>query len=491
MVIFAEQEGGKKSAVRFMEFAIVDIETTGGYAAGSGITEIAILIHDGTTVTDRYETLIDPERPIPLSIQMLTGINNDMVAGSPVFRDVAERIYNMLAGRVFVAHSVNFDYTFVKHFLDASGFAFTASKLCTVRLSRKIKPGFPSYSLGKLCDSLGIALNNRHRAGGDAEATAELFTRLLSWDTEGHVAAMLKIKKEQALPPNVSREDYDRLPECPGVYYFSNNVGKVIYVGKAVNIRKRVSSHFTGHNPNPQRQHFLRNIYTIRYESCGTELMALLLEAVEIKRLWPEYNRAMKRFEPKFGLYAYEDLNGYLRLVVGKHNKNQSAVHVFNSQVDGRNLLHKLVRDFGLCTELSMLGPCSAECFANRDHGEPQHGNCVDLKTNNVYNALVKQALEHLNHNLPSFAIVDKGRHDEEKSCIWVEKGRFHAMGYIDRYTDINNEEDIKSSLTRYEGNDYMLHLIQNHADKYPYKVYKASALLYTEEFNDDVYLQE
>jgi DNA polymerase-3 subunit epsilon len=474
-----------------MEFAIVDIETTGGYAAGSGITEIAILIHDGAQVIDRYETLIDPQRSIPLSIQILTGIDNDMVAGSPVFRDVAERIYNMLAGRVFVAHSVNFDYTFVKHFLDASGFTFTASKLCTVRLSRKIKPGLPSYSLGKLCDSLGIALNNRHRAGGDAEATAELFTRLLAWDTEEHVAAMLKIKKEQALPPNVSREDYDRLPECPGVYYFSNNVGKVIYVGKAVNIRKRVSSHFTGHNPNPQRQHFLRNIHAIRYESCGTELMALLLEAVEIKRLWPEYNRAMKRFEPKFGLYAYEDLNGYLRLVVGKHNKNQSAVHVFNSQIDGRNLLYKLVRDFGLCTELSMLGPCSAECFANRDNDEMQHGNCVDLKTNEAYNALVKQALDHLNNNLPSFAIVDKGRHEEEKSCIWVEKGRFHAMGYIDRYTDVNNEEDIRSSLTRYEGNDYMLHLIQNYAGKYPYKVYKPSGTAYAADFTDEVYVED
>lgn len=457
-----------------MEFAIVDIETTGGSAAGSGITEIAILIHDGTSVIDRYETLINPERSIPLSIQLLTGIDDHMVARSPVFGDVAAKIHELLAGRVFVAHSVNFDYSFVKHFLDASGYPFTAVKLCTVRLSRKIKPGFASYSLGKLCDSLGISLSNRHRAGGDADATAELFTRLMGWDTEGHVAAMLRIKKEQALPPNVPREDFDRLPECPGVYYFLDHTGKALYVGKAKNIRKRVSSHFTGHNPNPQRQHFLRNIYAIAFEPCGTELMAFLLEAIEIKRLWPQYNRAMKRFEPKFALYAYEDLNGYRRLVAGKHNPSQTAIHVFNSLADARNLLHKLARDFGLCTELCMLGPCIGNC----SHTAPEGGNmqtCVMTRPGESYNLLVQQALEYLAHHLPSFAVMDKGRTDEERGCIWIEKGRFYGMGYIDRYTDLAGEEEIKTLLTPYEGNDYMLHLVQAYAEQYPYKVLRLS----------------
>jgi DNA polymerase-3 subunit epsilon len=203
--------------------------------------------------------------------------------------------------------------------------------------------------------------------------------------------------------------------------------------------------------------------------------MALLLEAAEIKRLWPQYNRAMKRFEPKFGLYTYEDLNGYQRLVVGKHNKSQMAVHVFNSQVDGRNLLYKLVRDFGLCTELSMLGPCSADCFAFGNSGNV-NGTCSDRKSSNDYNTQVQQALEHLKQHLPTFAIMDTGRKNGERSCIWVEKGRFYAMGYIDEYTDMQSMEDIRSLLTRYDGNDYMLHLIENYAEKYPYKVMKLSA---------------
>jgi DNA polymerase-3 subunit epsilon len=332
-----------------MSYAIVDIETTGGYASGSGITEIAILIHDGVSVTDRFETLLNPGLPIPLSIQSLTGIDPQMVADKPHFSEVADQVFRMLSGRTFIAHNVNFDYSFIKHYLQLAGYDYHAPKLCTVRLSRKIKPGLKSYSLGKLCDALGITIENRHRAGGDADATAILFSKLVAWDTEGHIREMLKkTSKEQQLPPNLSREDFLKLPDCPGVYYFKDATGKDIYVGKALNLKKRVGQHFTGHNTDPQRQHFLRNIHSIGFEPCGTELMALLLEAAEIKRLWPLYNRAMKRPEPRFALYTYEDGEGYLRLAIGKHGKYHQTVHVFNKESEGILMLRKLVIDYQL-----------------------------------------------------------------------------------------------------------------------------------------------
>lgn len=461
------------------QYAIVDIETTGGYAAGSGITEIAILIHDGEQVLERFETLVDPQRYIPPAIEMLTGISEDMVSGAPVFEDIAEQVYYLLAGRVFVAHNVNFDYSFIKHHLEAAGYQYAAPKLCTVRLSRKIKPGLPSYSLGNLCDALGIPISNRHRAGGDADATAILFTQLHAWDEQGHIGDMLKkTSKEQALPPNLPREDFEALPSCPGVYYFRNKAGKVIYVGKATNLRKRVSSHFTGHNPNPQRQNFLRNIYSIDFERCGTELMALLLETTEIKRLWPEYNRAMKRQEPKFALYAYEDLNGYMRLAVGKYNSSMQGIHVFNRESDARDVLHRLVRNFGLCPALSMLGPCTGNCYTHEDR--ESENTCVSVQHPDIYNTLVQDALRHYENNLPSFALFDKGRNEEEQSCIWVEQGRFYGMGYIDLYTDIQNPADLKSLLTPYSGNAYMLQLIHTYADKYPAKVKRFDQLQQT-----------
>ena len=156
-------------------YAIVDIETTGSYAANNGITELAIVLHDGNKIVDRYETLIDPQSPIPQYVQVLTGIHPGMLVGAPIFSEVASRIFEMLRGTIFVAHHVNFDYSFIRHHLETCGFELDVQKLCTVRLSRKVFPGLPGYSLGKLCRELEIPILNRHRAGGDADATVILF----------------------------------------------------------------------------------------------------------------------------------------------------------------------------------------------------------------------------------------------------------------------------------------------------------------------------
>src|SRR5439155_19762779 len=130
-------------------------------------------------------TLVNPNQAIPKYIQSFTGINNEMVQDAPVFEEIAEKVYTCLQGNVFVAHNVNFDYSFIKSHLEFYGYTFSAKKLCTVRLSRQIFPGLPSYSLGNLCNSLEIDLTNRHRAGGDALATVILFKKLLANDANG------------------------------------------------------------------------------------------------------------------------------------------------------------------------------------------------------------------------------------------------------------------------------------------------------------------
>lgn len=454
-----------------MEYAIVDIETTGGFAAGSGITEIAIHIHDGTSVVETYETLVNPEREIPLYITALTGIDQDMVAHSPTFSDIAGRVHALLAGRVFVAHNVNFDYSFIKHHLGESGYPIDLPRLCTVRLGRKCWPGLPSYSLGKLCRSLSIPLRNQHRAGGDTEATAILFSRILaSPEGEAHLQAMLKrAKGEQMLPPHLPKADIDALPHAAGVYYFHDEKGQVIYVGKAKDLRKRVTAHFTGNNPNPQRQHFMRSIHAVSFEPCGTELMALLLEAVEIKRLWPLHNRAMKRAEPAYALYQYEDQQGYIRLAVDKRRKHQPALYAFDRQIEGINLLHRLVADYGLCPKLCLLQHGLPACAPIGDYACP--GACQGKMTPAAYNVRAKQALAALASHLPSFAVIDAGRNPDEQSCLWVEKGQFYGMGYIDRDMDLKRPADIKPLLKPYPGNDYMLRLVLAYASQHPGRV--------------------
>ena len=195
-------------------YAVVDIETTGSHAAANGITEIAIHLFDGTAVVEIFESLVNPLQPIPRFIQQMTGITNEMVATAPPFSAIASKVYELLKGQIFVAHNVQFDYTFVKTQLKAEGFELQSPKLCTVRLSRQILPGYPSYSLGKLCRSLGIQLENRHRAGGDTAATVALFKKLIHEDQQHHIAKSLKRNsKEWILPPNVPKPDFDQLQQ--------------------------------------------------------------------------------------------------------------------------------------------------------------------------------------------------------------------------------------------------------------------------------------
>ena len=450
-------------------YAIVDIETTGGYAANNDITEIAIVLHDGQTVINRYETLVRPVRTIPYYIQVLTGISNDMVADAPSFEELAPRLYELLQGKIFVAHNVNFDYSFLKHHFSTAGYELNSNKLCTVRLSKKVFPGIPSYSLGNLCRYFGITIENRHRAGGDADATVKLLEHLLQHNAEPHIQQFIKRgAKEQSLPPNLPKEQVEQLPYTPGVYYFHNQTGKVIYVGKAKNLKYRVSSHFTHNGTGKQRQDFLRNIYSITYQTTSTELMAFILESVEIKRLWPEFNSSQKRFAHTYGLYLFEDNSGYMRLAIDKKKKHMQPLYTFNLLVEGHRLVNQLIERFTLCPKLCFMqtapGPCTSTgastCLGACEHKEPVQ----------AYNERVQEALQWLEDWLPTFAVVDAGNERDEQSIILMEKGKFYGMGYIPAGIGITNWEELKTYLTRYPENDYIRGLVYQYAERHPNK---------------------
>ncbi len=445
-----------------MLFAVVDIETTGGYASANCITEIAIVVHDGKEVVDYYETLINPHQPIPFFIQKLTGINDEMVATAPSFGDVAGKIYEMLEDKVFVAHNVNFDYSFVKHQLDLAGYELYARKLCTVRYARKVLPGMNGYSLGKLTAQLGINHGVAHRAGGDALATADLLKILVEKDTEGAMAQMLKLKNgEHYLPPNVKMEQVAALPETPGVYYFYNAAGKIIYVGKAVNIKQRVKSHFSNNKITRQKQDFLKDTRSISYKKCGTELMAHILESAEIRRIWPVHNRSQKGYLPQFGLVLYEDRQGFQRFAIEKLKATIKPVFKFNTLIEGQNLLKELIRDYELCNRLCNLSSgCACEQHVLVDE----------------YNTRVGRALKKLQQMLPTFALIDEGREQEEMSCILVKEGIFVGMGYLPHSpVDVLTFDHLETVIEPLQDNDFIRNLVFRYAADNPDKCIELS----------------
>lgn len=441
-------------------YAIVDIETTGGHASSHGITEIAIHVHDGERVTQHFTTLINPERAVPSFITALTGITNAMLATAPLFEDVADKIFELLEGNVFVAHNVNFDYSFVLHHLRRCGYELKVKKLCTVRLARKTFPGLPSYSLGKLCNSLSIEINDRHRADGDATATQILFNMILDHGGQDHIDQMLKRNSaDQWLPCQIDKEKIQALPPAPGVYYFADSKGKVIYVGKAINIRKRVTSHFAGYDDGFRRQRFLQQVRDIKFKECANELHALVLESAEIRKLWPRYNYAQKQPAQKYGLYSFEDNRGYIRLAIDKRKKHLPAIYQFNLLHEGKVLLRRMMEEFELHEKLCYLNP---KAFNDDDVSytdEPMQ-----------YNRKVTNALTSLEDQLPNFVLMDEGRSADEKLCFLIERGNFWGMGYVNSTAIPQQRDHWKDVLQPFADNDFIRNSIYNYAERWPEK---------------------
>ena len=442
-------------------YAIVDIETTGGYAQNHRVTEIAIYHHDGISVTDHFKTLINPGRKIPQFITGLTGIDYELVKEAPAFQDVAKEIHRWLSDRVFVAHNAHFDYSFLKKEFEDAGINWTAKKLCTVRLSRKIIPGLPSYSLGRLAESLGIKIEDRHRAGGDAFATSKIFDLLLKRDQEGVIAKALKRNSgETIMPPHLDKEEFDRLPAKAGVYYFLDARGNVIYVGKAINIKKRIAGHFTGEAREWNRSNIRNEIHHITYELTGNELIALILESQEIRRLWPKYNLAQKYRVEEWGVFDYEDRNGYLRFCVNLVTRGNRPAITFSTKGDAWNFMWEKVKEFDLCPKLSGLQVAKGLCFSHQSGN--CKGACQGIESPKKYNKRVQQAIDSFFDQGETLALIGRGRKHDEKSLVLIENGAYVGFGFCEQTEVVTNIDSARNFVKPSKDNRVVQNLINS-----------------------------
>jgi DNA polymerase III subunit epsilon len=423
-------------------FAIVDIETA-GFAPGEapGITEIAILIYEEGKVIDRFEAILNPECRMNPYVEKLTGITEAMIADAPVFADVAEQIDAITEDCVFVAHSVNFDFSYIQQAFKTCGMKYERQKLCTVRLSRKLLPDQPSYSLGKLCAGLGIELQNRHRAMGDAAATVLLFEKCMENDQDNFIYKSLKRNsRETTLPPHLPKQVFDLLPEKTGVYYFHDEHGKVLYVGKAVNIKSRIAGHFTSR---AAKLDFFTSIANITYTLCGTELIALLLEAAEIKKNFPPYNKAQKISNTVYVLASYTDKKGVQRLLISKNHRVLDPLMSFRSFATARSWISKLQKDYELCPKYCGIHSVNGACY-DLEKAECK-GVCAGIEPVEEYNKRVSAAIDYIAENNNSKLIIDNGRTDEERSVVVIEKGIYRGFGYFHKEVKIETVEEALS----------------------------------------------
>ena len=281
-------------------FAVVDVETTGSIASNDRITEFAAYkVHRGKIV-DEYTTLVNPGRHIPNFITNMTGISDEMVYGAPSFKDVAADIYRFLEGTVFTAHNSNFDYGFVRSELTSAGFELEIPQLCTRKLSSRLLSHLPRKALGQVCHHLGIKINSRHRAYGDARATAHLLIELLEVLSEQHeVVRLEELLRFQNLPiridphanQNVFKKAMVSMPNAPGIYKVFNRDGDVIYVGKAKNLKLRTASYLTQNARDSEKiRRMLTEAKKVEFETTFSELHALLKELNLIREHRPRFN---------------------------------------------------------------------------------------------------------------------------------------------------------------------------------------------------------
>ncbi|MEQ9063511.1 MAG: exonuclease domain-containing protein [Vicingaceae bacterium] len=439
-------------------YAIVDIETTGGRSRGDKITEIAIVLHDGEKVTEEFSSLIDPETKILYRITQITGIDNKTVAGAPKFYEVAKRVFQMTENRIFVAHNVSFDYNFIRAEFESLGGEFKRKKLCTVQMSRKLIPGKRSYSLGNLCSDLGIENEARHRALGDAKATAKLFDHLLSLDG---------VNRENLFSPNFLRKmntvvDLDmirELPESTGVYYFFNKKDELIYVGKSIHIKSRVIDHL-GNNASKKAIEMKNMIHRIEYEETGSELVALLKESNEIKRNQPLFNRSQRRTYYAYGITESLTNEGYRRLSIERLTEDVNPLISFSTKMSARSYLYRLIERHELCQGISGLYPSSGPCF----HFTIRQcrGACIGEEPADEFNYRVNDAVNELTYVHRDFIILDKGRKAGEKSVILVEKGVYRGFGYVLEESDIG-PDDLRDRINHYEDNRDVQQIIRSY----------------------------
>jgi DNA polymerase-3 subunit epsilon len=430
-------------------YAIVDLETTGTSYTTDRILEVAIVLYDGQEVRHRYSTLVNPQRGIPYFISRLTGISDEAVRHAPTFPEVAREIVELTEGAVFVAHNVSFDYNFLRAAYRDLGFRYERPRLCTVKLARRLMPGLQGYGLEKLCTHLQIPMERHHRALSDAEATTRIFSLLLARDSQGLTQQWARrTSPEQNRPPQLAPERIDALPELPGVYYFIDQNGDVLYVGKANNIRQRIHSHFGMELDSPKHGELLARVHDLRWTLTGNELIALLHESAEIKRLLPPFNCAQKRRGNTHGLYRVTNPQGYQQLMIRGYKPPLDAASppplrpdgqpiptlpppltIFGSLRQAKQWLERQTAVHNLCARWTGLDKTRSSCFRHQ-LGQCE-GACIGREAPESYNVRVEAAVQYLGLGGVSAAIWGPGAEPGLATLTLVRHGTFLGWGTV------------------------------------------------------------
>ena len=376
-------------------WVFLDLETTGASARGDRITEVGLIrVVDGVEV-DEWSQLVNPGMSIPPEIVRLTGINNAMVAHAPRFADIAPQLLERIGDSVMVAHNARFDFGFLKSEYARLGITFSAKTLCTVRLSRALHPEQQRHNLDTLIERHGLAGIDRHRALGDTRAICTLFHKWQSdTDAETFEAAIDRLLQRPSLPAHLDPDVLRDLPARPGVYLFYGLNPLPLYIGKAVNLKDRIGSHFSNDYRSGTDLRLSQELRRIEVEETAGELGALLREAQLVKQMMPAHNIKLRRknawtairLDPDTGLPEYVKSGDIALDALDTH------YGLFGSRAAARAWLLDMTSEAGLCARQLGLERGTGPCFGYQL--KQCRGACVGLEPAAQHLQRVRDALE-------------------------------------------------------------------------------------------------
>jgi len=443
-------------------YAILDIETTGGAYNEEGITEIAIYRFDGHEVVDQFISLVNPEIPIQPFVAKLTGINNAMLRSAPKFYEIAKRIIEITKDCIIVAHNASFDYRILRTEFKRLGYKYEHKTLCTVELAQELIPDQKSYSLGKLVRALGIPMADRHRASGDAMATVKLFKLLLDKDLEKNILQKyIQTEVIKGMVPKLA-DIVEALPSVTGLYYIHREDGKIIYIGKSKNIRRRVNQHFTGTTNKCKKIQL--EVFMVTYEETGSELIALLKESQEIKVHQPIYNRSQRKSIFQWALYSEVDAQGYINLKLQKADGRKKEITAFTTFQEGKNALFRISAQYKLCQKLNGIYNTNSNCFQYTI--KECNGACIGQESPESYNQRVMEFINNHQFENKTMVIVSRGRNVNERSAVLIENGIYKGYTFYDLNYQIRNIGILKNILIPMHNNRDVRMIIQGQLRK-------------------------
>jgi DNA polymerase-3 subunit epsilon len=353
------------------DWVLVDVETTGGKPGLDEIIEIAVQrFHQGEWVQS-WQQLIRPHRTIPPWITRLTGISNAMVAEAPLFEEIAEDLAALLADKVFVAHNARFDYGFIKHQFKRVGIDWRATTLCTVKLSRQLFPEHKRHGLDHLVTRYQLPQVDRHRAMGDVDLVAAFLAQLTHEVSADRIWSLLaELLAQPSLPANLDPSELADCEDVPGVYRFYGAQGQLLYVGKSVQLRTRILSHFTQDHRAAKNLKMVSEIHHVDWTECDGDLSAQLLESQQIKTLSPQYNVKLRKHTRLWRWVRHLNQDGYAQMkLVANDGLTADELHqsfgLFRSQKQAEEAMRTKVKDANLCQRLTGLDKkAKGSCFA-------------------------------------------------------------------------------------------------------------------------------